>query len=712
MLARIIFALTVLTNSLAGFAATVSYEFDIDARPINVTGATIEALSIGGQIPAPTIEAVAGDTLRVTFHNRLDVTSSVHWHGVLLPSDQDGVPYMNTQPVPAHGSFTFEYPVLQAGTFWYHSHTDLQIQRGIYGSIVFRKPGEQAQLQEQVVLFSDWTDENPDQVLANLKKDDDYYAFKKDAVQSWDKVLANGQAAVRNRFESLLTRMGPMDLADVGYDAFLANGQTSSSIALRDDRSQQMLLRLINGSTSSYFDVEYAGGPMTIIAADGQDVEPIRVKRLRISTAETYDVLVPVNADNGYELRATSFDGSGHSSVYIGEGPAVMAPDIPRPNLFLMEHGEMDMDMDMDMDMEMDMEMDMDSMASMDHAMPMPMPAAEPAAAQPAATNHVQAMPMAAMDAVIEHMTDYSRLVAINISSLPAERPWHEIPLTLTGNMERYVWSFNGLTLREETQWQIQEGDNIRMRISNSTMMHHPLHLHGHFFRVINGQGDRSPLKHTVNVPPMGNVVIEFAATENQDWLFHCHNQYHMKTGMNRVISYLDSSTFDAEMGRSIQPFQRWFSRTQLGTHSNFADLAFSLSDERHQFELELDADIDDTYEIDASYTYHFNRYFSAFVGTETKEHHHENSGTKAIGGLSMTLPMMIGSEWRVDDEGGFRLELDSEFQLTRRIGFAWRWNTDEEYRYGFKYSFNKQWALFLITDTEYGDGVGLDITF
>ncbi len=581
MSARVVYFLLLLfLMPVFSFAETVSYEFEIGSKQLNLTGTTVEALAINDQIPAPTIRAAIGDVLRTTFHNTLDVSTSIHWHGILLPGDQDGVPYVNTQPIAPGSSHTFEFPILHSGTFWYHSHTDLQIQKGLYGVVVLSDNSMEKELQEEVVLFSDWTDDRVDSVLNNLKADDDFYSFQKDTVQSWDKVISNGRESIANRLGSSFTRMGPMDLTDVGYDVFLVNGKRENSIQLLDTSSEQMKLRMVNGSTSSYYDIEYAGGPMTIIAADGQNVEAIRVKRLRISTAETYDVLIPLVPGTSYELRATSVDGTAYSSLFVGDGERVHAPDIPPPNLFLMNHMSMDMDMDMDMDMGADSSMDMSS----------EMPAQEPiseavtnnqpgshaqhqtspidhdqtASTEPEKMTMEMGMAMDMQQEVIAHMTNYEHLMSTRPTTLPEGRVWRDITLELTGNMQQYVWSFNGRTAREDPQILIRKGENVRFHLSNTTMMHHPLHLHGHFFRVINQHGERSPLKHTVNIPPMGQVVIEFDANEEEDWLFHCHNQYHMKTGMNRVISYEETSLFTPRIDRLMQPSTRWFSLNEF----------------------------------------------------------------------------------------------------------------------------------------------------
>ena len=439
-------------------ADIVDYKFDITTIPTNITGEPVEALAIANQIPAPTIRANIGDTLRVTFNNYLDVTTSVHWHGVLLPASEDGVPYLNTQPVSPGGSHTFEFPILHAGTYWYHSHTDLQIQKGIYGALVFSDLSKESVYQDEVVIFSDWTDEEAETVLDNLKKAIDFYALKKDTVYSWDGVLANGYPAIKNRLNSSFRRMGPADLADVGYDAFLVNGSEQAKIVIEDENSEYVKLRMINGSTSSIFDVEYAGGPMRIISADGREIKPIRVKRLRISTAETYDVLVPVHTGKSMELRATSFDGTGFSSLYIGEGKRVDAPAIPSPNLYIMEPGSMGMDMSTN------------STDALDQSPPM----------------------MLDHEEVIAHIMGYEALSSVSNTSLPHDQEWRDIELTLTGDMERYVWSFNGKTASEDPQVWIRRGENVRFHLTNETMMHHPLHLHGHFFRVVNQYGEKA----------------------------------------------------------------------------------------------------------------------------------------------------------------------------------------------------------------------------
>jgi multicopper oxidase len=206
----------------------------------------------------------------------------------------------------------------------------------------------------------------------------------------------------------------------------------------------------------------------------------------------------------------------------------------------------------------------------------------------------------------------------------------------------------------------------------------------------------------------MGSLVIEFDANEEEDWLFHCHNQYHMKTGMNRVVSYEETSLFTPEMDELIRPSTRWFDINNFHVMSSFVDYELSFFDERHEYGLEVDTDFAGSYEVHGLYTYYFSRFVSAFAGFESRMHHHDNTHDIGIAGVNVTLPLLIESEWRLNDHGRFRLELQSEIPLTRNFGLDWRWNTDNEYRYGINYRLNNRWSLTVHTDTEYGDGVGI----
>ena len=684
-------------------AKLVEYEFDINYKTVNFSGEDVQAMSVGDSIPAPTIEATVGDTLRVTFHNKMDVESSIHWHGVLLPNDQDGVPFLTTSPIRAGKSFTYEYPIIHHGTYWYHSHTQLQEQRGVYGSLVFHpKDGEKYKAdREYVAVLSDWTNENPMQVLRNLKKDGDYYALKKDSVQSWIKVFQYGSEAIKNRLNSSWTRMGPMDLSDVGYDAFLLNGKKESAVdGLKG--GETVRLRIVNASASSYQYVEFAGGPMTIVAADGVDTELKEVDRLKISVAETYDVLVQLPDDNmAYEFRASAEDGTGYSSLWLGEGHKMVARTIEKPNLFLIDHSIHNMDMG---------DMKMDSMEGMDHSMhDMDMDDMKMDSIDHSNMGHT----MPAGNTAIRMMNEYDGLRSPVKTTLPVGNPDREVLLELTGNMERYVWSFNNKTLAEEDKILIRKGENVRFKFVNRTMKHHPLHLHGHFFRVLNGQGEYSPLKHTVNVPPMQTVEIEFYANEEKDWFFHCHNLYHMKGGMARVVRYEDAPSRGELNDQFYKNLKQdpWYRSVDTMTYSNFIGNETRFSNTRNAIELGFDYDYKDEYEIDVVYERSINRFFDVFVGGDFQGDEQKNESL-AVLGIRYVLPMLIDSEIRLDSKGNARLELSSDLQLTNRTKFDWLVNTDDEYRLGLEYEITKKVSLVANVDSDYDGGVGIKVKF
>ncbi|WP_321389850.1 multicopper oxidase domain-containing protein [Emcibacter sp.] len=674
----------VLTGFSVAQAEVIEYSIDIAERTVNFTGREVTALTVGGGIPGPTIEVREGDILRVTFTNKMDVESSIHWHGVLLPNDQDGVPYLTTQPIAAHSSFTYEYPVIHSGTYWYHSHTGLQEQRGVYGSIVFHPKKENRDYdQDLVMVLSDWTDENPNQVMRNLKRDGDYYALKKDSVQSWDRVLEHGWQAVKNRMDGSLSRMGPMDISDVGYDLFLINGKRVSEHQVKP--GEKVRLRIINAAASSYFNVEFAGGPMTVIAADGVDVKPFRVTRLRTAIAETWDVIVEVPDGGAYEFRATSEDGTGYASSFLGKGQKVAAPDVPKPNPYLMSHGDHGAMSHGDMD-----HGQMDH-SQMDHGS---MEMAEP---------------------VISYLTDYSPLEGLEDTTLKNTGPMREVNLSLTGNMEDYVWSFDNKVLSAADRILIRKGERVRFILKNETMMHHPIHLHGHFFRVLNGKGDKSPMKHTVNVPPMATVVIEFDANEEKDWFFHCHNLYHMKSGMSRVVSYEDSSRMTEEILRKISGDRHWYSFADLSAQSYVASGKVWTRDSYNMVSAMIEADYDSAYEGEVAYSRTINRFLKLYAGGWFERE--EEDGTwhdrnVAMAGVRYVLPLLIEADLRVDSKGHVRFGLESELQLTSRLSFEWNWNTDDEWETVLEYEISKRFSLVGGHMSRFGTGGGVLVKF
>lgn len=334
---RIALHLVVLTATVLPAAAETGNVVEVDltvaSRMLEIDGTRAEALTINGGIPAPTLFFREGDLARIHVHNELDTGTSIHWHGLLVPNLMDGVPYV-TQPQIAPGTtFTYEFPIRQTGTYWYHSHTRLQEQQGMYGTIVIL-PAEggptPAADRDHAVLFSDWTTEDPDAVLRLLRSGNEWYSIAKGSAQS---ILGAARLGLLgDYFSRELQRMPAMDIADIAYDRFLANGTPET--ALEASPGETVRVRIVDGAASTFFHLEFAGGPMTVVAADGQDVEPFAVDRLLITVAETYDVLVTIPGPGAWELRATSHDGASWASAWLGEGERHPAPDVPRPNLY------------------------------------------------------------------------------------------------------------------------------------------------------------------------------------------------------------------------------------------------------------------------------------------------------------------------------------------------------------------------------------------
>ncbi len=342
------FILFLLCMSNSSSAEVREYNLVIRYENVNITGHSVQAMTINGSIPGPTLNFKEGDLARIKVRNEMDVETSIHWHGILLPNLQDGVPYVTTPPILAGTEFTYEFPIKHSGTYWYHSHTGLQEQRGVYGSIVIEPSVPDMETdRELVVVLSDWTDENPDEVLRTLKSGSHYYSLKKDTVQSVHGALK--AHAFNDVLHRSWSRMPPMDISDIAYDRFLINGQASAM--LDAGPGEKVRLRIINAAASTYFYVQFAGGSMQVISADGVNVQPVDMNRFLIAVAETYDVVITVPGNGSYEFRATSQDGSGHTSLFIGNGDKKAAPDVPRPNLHKI-HSNHNMSGDMSDDMQ------------------------------------------------------------------------------------------------------------------------------------------------------------------------------------------------------------------------------------------------------------------------------------------------------------------------------------------------------------------------
>ncbi len=591
--------------------------------------------------------------------------------------------------------------------------------------------------------MSDWSDESPHEIMRTLKRGSEWYTLKKGNSQS---LLGAAKAgALSNFFKRELTRMPPMDIADVAYDRFLSNGESEAHINAKP--GERLRLRLIDGSATTYFFVEFAGGSMKIISSDGVDIQPIEENRFLIAVAETYDVLVTVPQGGSYELRATAHDGSGHTSAWIGQGRKHPASDVPRPDLYalmggvtlrsitaLTPAGSMGMP-DWRVDAGMFDQPGM-NMGGMNHvhepgnSAPMKTEESAPAHSgmhMDVPSDHKAVMGSHSMDhteTAVDGMDPrrpwpvYSKLRSMEPTTIDRSKPRRDIRLTLDGDMSRYVWLLNNKALHEQDKIIVRKGEVVRFILINRTMMHHPMHLHGHFFRVINGQGDYCPLKHTVNVEPMSTTVIEFDANDRGDWFFHCHLLYHMHSGMARIVHYDDfqPSPEVAEIRHNLLE-DPWYVSTMSAVMSHMTEGNVTLSNTRNIFNAYWKAgwqNVEGTdYEVNLTYDYAFNSFFSVLAGAQLTD---GELGDRGIFGARYKLPLLIQTTAWVDTEGEFRVSGAKELPLTLRLGafgeVEYDTQTEWEWQAGVTYMINKSFSLIGNYHSEFGIGGGLSLSF
>jgi CopA family copper-resistance protein len=533
--------------------AVAYLDLAVERTRITIDGETSNAIAIGGSIPAPTLRWREGQEVVIHVTNHLDEPTSIHWHGLLLQGVMDGAPgFNNYRPIMPGETYTYRFKLRQAGTYWYHSHSASQEQEGMYGAIVIEPAGRDPVRADRdyVVMLSDHTPENPENVLRKLKVSEGYYNNnRRTLVDFFKDAQRDGLgAAINDRLAWGEMRMDATDLADVTGYQFLVNGKGP-----RDNWTavykpgERVRLRIINGSAMSIFDVRIPGLPMTVVAADGQNVVPVKVDEFRFGVGETYDVIVMPTEDKPFTFFAESIDRTGFARGTLatregmeGEIPQMrprailtmadmaMAPGMDHGSMAGMDHGSM-AGMDHSTMPGMDhgaMEgMDHSNMAGMDHSA---MPGMDHGAmgSKDRATGWADAGTPPGAKAL-----SYADLKALS-KAKELREPTQEIEVQLTGMMSRYIWTLNGQKFDEGTPIRVAYGERVRIRFVNTTMMAHPMHLHGMFVELENGQTDRMPKKHVVLVPPGQATTVQLTADEPGEWPFHCHLLYHMASGM------------------------------------------------------------------------------------------------------------------------------------------------------------------------------------
>ena len=722
---KVIFILLLIGNTWNAFAqSTIRYDLFVTDTLVNFAGKTKKAIAINGQIPAPTLFFTEGDTAEIYVHNQMHHETSIHWHGLVLSNEQDGVPYLTTAPIKSHSTHLFKFPIRQSGTYWYHSHTMLQEQSGMYGAFIIHKKNEPVQ-KEEIVLLSDWSNENPHQIERSLHYATDWYAIKKSATQNYSEALHKGY--FKTKVENEWKRMHAMDVSDVYYEQFLLNGK-NNQYNNQYKAGDKVRLRVINGSASTYFWLNYSGGKITVVASDGADVVPVEVDRLIVGVSETYDVLLTIPDDNMiYEFAATSEDRINKTSLWLGQGNQNLTQSPSRLKYFegmkmmneMMTLGGNMKDMGMEMSLQ---QMDMNTVMY-------PEITGEISPKRKHHSREAEVLP----DIVT---LNYAMLKSPEISTLP-DTPFRTLNFELTGNMNRYVWTVDNKTISESDKILIKKGENIRIILTNNSMMRHPMHLHGHFFRVVNGQGDYAPLKTVLDIMPMETDTIEFNASEDYgDWYFHCHILYHMMSGMGRIFTYEDSPANPEIpnpkkfLRKVYHDDRRFYLGAEIGLESNGSDGEIMLTNTRWKLQTEwrLGLNSNKGYEIES----HFGRYLDRnqflflYAGWDWRYRKGEESESNWFGqsntqdnrnvlcfGLQYTLPWFITTDIRVDNTGNLRFQIHrDDIPITSKLRLWGMYNSDNEYSVGARYILTKYISAATHYDSDMGFGAGLKFTY
>ncbi|MES2330744.1 MAG: multicopper oxidase domain-containing protein [Bacteroidota bacterium] len=726
---------------------TVHYDLYIRDTTVTFGKKAKRAIAVNGQIPMPTLTFTEGDTAEIYVHNEMDEETSLHWHGLFLPNQYDGVPNLTQMPIMPHTTHLYKFPIIQHGTHWYHSHTELQEQIGMYGAFIMNKRKEW-DIPTLPVLISEWADMKPEEIHRSLHNATDWFAIKKGTTQSYWEAIKSGN--LKTKLTNEWKRMNAMDVSDVYYDQFLINGKNQNEQP-QFKAGDKVRLRIANGGASDYFWLTYSGGKITVVASDGNDVEPVEVDRLIIAVSETYDVVVTVPDNMSYEFLITPEDRTKSASLWLGSGMKMPAQKLPKLKYFAgmkMMNEMMDMKGNM---VEMEgMEM-RNQIMDMNTVMYPEITGPENPNDTSKTIGRVMQMnsgnqSMAGMD-----MNNNSDIVTLNYgmlrspgkTTLPAG-PLKELNFDLTGNMNRYVWTLDNKTVSESDKILIKRGENLRIVLYNNSMMRHPMHLHGHDFRVINGQGEYSPLKNIIDIMPMERDTIEFAANESGgDWFFHCHILYHMMSGMGRIFSY-ENSPANPEITNPKLAQRKLFAddrmphfMTKIGIENNGLDGMAMLAQTRWKLSTMWHLGYHDMHGYESEtmlgryigrmqwlypyigFDYHYKMDGGPknIFGSDDKnwfgQSSNKNDRKTIVAGIAYTLPMLVIADARIDGDGKLRFQMSrDDVPVSPRLRFSWMINTDKEYMAGFRYIVTKYFSLSTHYDSDMGLGAGVTITY
>lgn len=721
----------------------VRYDLYVRDTIVNYSGKEKRAIAVNGQIPMPTLTFTEGDIAEIYVHNELEEETSLHWHGLFLPNKEDGVPNLTQMPIKPGTTHKYTFPIIQTGTHWYHSHSGLQEQIGMYGMFIMNKKQNDPTFRKGIddlptvlIILSEWTDLKPENVHRMLHNATDWFAIKKGTTQSYAEAIRGGH--FKTKITNEWKRMNAMDVSDVYYEKFLINGKNESQLS-QFKAGDKVRLRIANGGASSYFWLTYAGGKITVVANDGNDVEPVAVDRLIIAVSETYDVVVTIPAeDTSYEFLATAEDRTKSASLYIGDGIRQLISPLPKLKYFegmKMMNDMMKMNGDLD-----DMGMQM-SLNQMDMNVVMYPEITGQSVKKSENKMDNMAMPENQYNSnKLSNITtlNYAMLKSPTKTTLPKDAPVKELRFELSGNMNRYVWSLDNKVVSETDKILIKKGENVRIILHNGSMMRHPMHLHGHDFRVINGQEEYAPLKNVIDIMPMETDTLEFNANVDGDWFFHCHILYHMMAGMGRVFTYENQAPNPLIPNPKLAQRKLFADDRQfhLMGESDFAtngiDGEAMLGNTRWSIGSEWRLGYNDHhgYEMET----HIGRYIGKmqwlmpFIGFDWRyrkmgiDEHEKNlfnqtdtKDKRAVfsAGVNYTLPMLIVAQAEVFTDGNLRFQLErKDIPLSKRLRMGLMWNTDFEYMADLRYIFTRNLSLRTHYDSDMGIGAGITLNY
>ncbi len=722
---------------------TVRYDLYVADTIVTFGDKKKRAIAVNGQIPMPTLTFTEGDTAEIYVHNNLNEETSLHWHGLFLPNQYDGVPNLTQMPIKPHTTHLYRFPIIQHGTHWYHSHTGLQEQIGMYGMFIMNKRTEW-DIPTVPVLLSEWTNMKPEEVQRSLHAATDWFAVQKGSTQSYAEAIRQGwfKTKVTNEWK----RMNAMDLTDVYYNNFLINGKNQSELP-QFKAGDKVRLRIANGGASDYFWLKYSGGKITVVATDGNDVEPVEVDRLIIAVSETYDVVVTIPDNKSYEFLVTPEDRTKSASLWLGSGLKVPAVKMSRPKYFAgmkMMNDMMDMKGNM---IEMEGMQMQNQIMDMNTVMYPEITGEEPSKKSKEATrghsndNSMQGMNMEQETSDIVTL-NYTMLRSPDKTTLP-QGTTRELKFNLTGNMNRYVWTLDNKTVSESDKILIRKGENLRIVLYNNSMMRHPMHLHGHDFRLLNGQGDYAPMKNIIDIMPMERDTIEFNANVYGDWFFHCHILYHMMSGMGRVFTY-ENQPSNPEIPNPRLAQRKLFADDRMfhlmgraGIENNGSDGEAMFANTRWKASTLWHLGYHDMhgYESEtmigrylgrmqwwypyAGFDYHYKAEGGPknIFGSEEKnwfgQASNKNNRKTVVAGIAYTLPMLFVADFRIDGNGKFRFQFGREdIPVSKRLRASMMINTDKEYMAGVRYIATKYISVSSHYDSDMGLGAGITFTY